>query len=222
MGKEIFADFCRVPNPEDQPARPAKDGATLGDLCALADGRTFNPTKIFPEQKKSCFADSPSYFAVLTLTIAPLRAGTIHEVLNQTYTGTAALSTTDLLTPPTTDRSYLITIYYSVSGTSSAGVKDTVSPYFTWTDNLGTEQLGNGLCPWNENGKPKKCSFAQAYGPWLQPLVVSGGAGTQTNAGPLAVTFSVRVLANSHLTLTIPVSNPDNLTYQVNVQVQGW
>jgi len=161
--------------------------------------------------------------AVFTLAIAPLQAGTIHEVFNQTYTGTAALSTTDLLTPPTSDRSYLITIYYTIFGTSSVGVKDTVGPYFNWTDNLGTEQLGNGLCPWNENGTPKKCSLAQTYGPWLQPLQVYGGTtGTQTNAGPLAVTFPVRVLANSHLTLTIPVSNPDNLTYQVNVQVQGW
>jgi hypothetical protein len=128
---------------------------------------------------------------LLALTIAPLQAGTIHEVFNQTYTGTAALSTTDLLTPPTTDRSYLITIYYTMSGASSAGVKDTASPYFTWTDNLGTEQLGNGLCPWNENGTPKKCSFAQSFGPWLQPLVVYGGVGgTQTNAGPLAGHFS--------------------------------
>lgn len=128
--------------------------------------------------------------ALLSLTIAPLRAGTIHEVFNQTYSGTAALSATDLLTPPTTDRSYLITIYYTMSGSSSAGVKDTASPYFTWTDNLGTEQLGNGLCPWNENGTPKKCSFAQSFGPWLQPLVVYGGVGgTQTNAGPLTVTF---------------------------------
>jgi hypothetical protein len=162
-------------------------------------------------------------FAGLVLTIAPLQAGTIHEVFNQTYTGTAAVSTTDLLTPPTSDRSYLITIYYSISGTSSAGVKNTVSPYFTWTDNLGTEQLGNGLCPWNENGAPKKCTLAQSFGPSLQPLQVYGGTGgTQTNAGPLVVTFSVRVLANSHLTLTIPVKNPDNLTYEVNVQVQGW
>jgi len=161
--------------------------------------------------------------AVFILAIAPLQAGSIHEVFNQTYTGTAALGTTDLLTPPTSDRSYLITIYYSISGTSAAGVKDTVSPYFTWTDNLGTEQLGNGLCPWNEKGSPKKCSFGQAYGPWLQPLVVYGGTtGTQTNAGPFAATFPVRALANSHLTLTIPVSNPDNLTYQVSVQVQGW
>jgi hypothetical protein len=160
--------------------------------------------------------------AVLTLAIVPLQAGTIHEVFNQTYTGTAALATTDLLTPPTSDRSYLITIYYSMSGTSSVGVKDTASPYFTWTDSIGTEQLGNGLCPWNQNGLPKKCS-SQAFGPWLPPLQVYGGvAGTQTNAGPLAVTFPIRVLANSHLTLTIPVLNPDNLTYQVNVQIQGW
>jgi len=160
--------------------------------------------------------------ALLTI-IAPLQAGTIHEVLNQTYTGTTALATTDLLTPPTSDRSYLITIYYSLSGTSSAGVKDTVSPYFTWTDDVGTEQFGNGLCPWNQNGTPKKCTLGPTFGPWLQPLQAYGGAGgTQTNAGPLAVTFPVRVLANSHLTLTIPVSNPDNLTYEVNVQVQGW
>jgi hypothetical protein len=161
--------------------------------------------------------------AVFTLALAPLQAGTIHEVFNQTYTGTTALSTTDLLTPPTVDRSYLITIYYSISGTSAVGVKDTVSPYFTWTDAVGTEQLGNGLCPWNEKGSPKKCSLSQSFGPWLQPLTVYGGvAGTQTNAGPLVVTFPIRVLANSHLTLTIPVSNPDNLTYQVSVQVQGW
>ena len=162
-------------------------------------------------------------FAVLILGIAPLQAGTIHEVFNQTYTLTGALSTTDLLTPPTTDRSYLITIYYTMSGTSSVGVKDTVSPYFTWTDDIGTEQLGNGLCPWNENGTPAKCSLNQEFGPWLKSLQVYGGvSGTQTNAGPLVVTFSVRVLANTHLTLTIPVSNPDNLTYQVSVQVQGW
>lgn len=159
----------------------------------------------------------------IMLAFAPLRAGTIHEVFSQTFTGTTALSTTDLLTPPTTDRSYLITIYYSLSGTSSAGVKDTVSPYFTWTDDLGTEQLGDGLCPWNENGTPKKCALAQSLGPWLQPLQAYGGTtGTQTNAGPLAVTFPVRVLANTNLTLTISVSNPDNLTYQVNVQIQGW
>jgi hypothetical protein len=161
--------------------------------------------------------------AVFILAIAPLQAGTIHKVFSQTFTGTGPLSTTDLLTPPVVDRSYLITIYYSISGTSSAGVKDTVSPYFTWTDNVGTEQLGNGLCPWNENGSPKKCAFAQTFGPCLQPLQVYGGVGgTQTNAGPLAATFPVRLLANSHLTITIPVSNPDNLTYQVSVQVQGW
>jgi hypothetical protein len=161
--------------------------------------------------------------ASLVLIIAPLQAGTIHEVFNQTYTLTGALNTTDLLTPPANDGSYLITIYYSMSGTSSAGVKDKASPYFNWTDDAGPEQLGDGLCPWNENGTPKKCTLAQSYGPWLQPLQVYGGAGgTQTNAGPLAVTFPVRVLANTHLTLTIPVSNPDNLTYQVSVQIQGW
>jgi hypothetical protein len=161
--------------------------------------------------------------AGFTLAIAPLQAGTIHEVFSQTYTGTGALATTDLLTPPVVDRSYLITIYYTMTGTSSAGVKDTVSPYFTWTDDVGAEQLGNGLCPWNEGGLPAKCTLSEAFGPWLKPLQAYGGvAGTQTNAGPIAVTFPVRVLANSHLTLTIPVSNPDNLTYQVSVQVQGW
>jgi hypothetical protein len=161
--------------------------------------------------------------AILALATAPLQAGTIHEVFSQTYTGSTALSTTDLLTPPTVDRSYLVTIYYTMTGTSSAGVKDTASPYFTWTDDAGTEQLGNGLCPWNENGTPKKCAFSPSYGPWLQPLQVYGGTGgKQTNAGPLVVTFPVRVLANSHFTLTIPVSNPDNLTYQVSIQIQGW
>ncbi len=161
--------------------------------------------------------------AGFTLAIAPLQAGTIHEVFSLTYTGTGALATTDLLTPPVVDRSYLITIFYTMTGTSSAGVKDTVSPYFTWTDDAGTEQLGNGLCPWNDNGLPQKCPATQSYGPSLKPLQAYGGvAGTQTNAGPIAVTFPVRVLANSHLTLTIPVSNPDNLTYQVSVQVQGW
>jgi hypothetical protein len=161
--------------------------------------------------------------ATFVLAITPLQAGTIHEVFSQTFSGTTALATTDLLTPPTSDRSYLITIYYSMSGTSSAGVKDTASPYFTWTDSIGTEQLGNGICPWSENGTPKKCTLGQSFGPWLQPLQVYGGTGgTQTNAGPLVVTFPVRLLANSHLTLTIPVSNPDNLTYEVNVQVQGW
>jgi hypothetical protein len=187
-------------------------------------GCSFDPTQTSLEQKRNfMFHRFAFILAVFTLAIAPLQAGTIHEVFNQTYTGTTALATTDLLTPPTVDRSYLITIYYSIAGTSAAGVKDTVSPYFTWTDNVGTEQLGNGLCPWNENGVPKKCVLGQSFGPLLQPLVVYGGTGgTQTNAGPLAVTFPVRVLANSHLTLTIPVSNPDNLTYQVNVQVQGW
>jgi hypothetical protein len=163
------------------------------------------------------------FAAVLTLAITPLRAGTIHEVFNQTYTLAGALSTTDLLTPPAVDTSYLITIYYTVSGTSSVGVKDVVSPYFNWTDAAGAEQLGDGLCPWNERGTPKKCSLTQADGPWLPALQVYGGAtGTQTNAGPVAATFPVRVLANSHVTLTIPVSNPDKLTYQVSVQVQGW
>ena len=161
--------------------------------------------------------------ALLGAAITALQAGTIHEVFNETFTGTTALAITDLLTPPTSDRSYLITIYYSISGTSSAGVKDTISPYFTWTDDLGTEQLGDGLCPWNENGVPKKCALSQAYGPWLSPVQVYGGAGaTQTNAGPAAVTFPIRLLANSNLSITIPVSNPDSLTYQVNVQVQGW
>jgi hypothetical protein len=57
--------------------------------------------------------------------------------------------------------------------------------------------------------RPRKCLLAQTYGPWLQPLQVYGGTtGTQTNAGPIAVTFPVRVLAHSNLTLTIPVSNP--------------
>jgi hypothetical protein len=159
----------------------------------------------------------------LSFVIAPLKAGTIHEVFSQTYTGTTALATIDLLTPPTVDRSYLITIYYTMTGTSAPGIKDTVRPFFNWTDDAGAEQLGDGLCPWNENGTPKKCAFAQTFGPWLQPLQVYGGTGgTQTNAGPLAVTFPVRVLANTHLTLTIPVTNPDNLTYQVSVQVQGW
>ncbi|HEV8046716.1 MAG TPA: hypothetical protein VGP35_03250 [Terriglobales bacterium] len=161
--------------------------------------------------------------AIFTLTITPMQAGTIHEVFNQTYTLTGALNTTDLLTPPAVDTSYLITIYYSVSGTSSVGVKDVVSPFFNWTDAVGTEQLGDGLCPWNEKGTPKKCALSQGNGPWLPALQVYGGTtGSQTNAGPVAVTFPVRVLANSHVTLTIPVSNPDNLTYQVSVQVQGW
>ena len=100
----------------------------------------------------------------------PLQAGTIHEVFNQTYTLTGALNTTDLLTPPAVDTSYLITIYYTVSGTSGVGVKDVVSPYFNWTDAAGVEQLGDGLCPWNEKGTPKKCSLTQADGPWLPAL----------------------------------------------------
>jgi hypothetical protein len=52
--------------------------------------------------------------------------------------------------------------------------------------------------------------------------VYGGTTGRQTNAGPIAVPFPVRVLANNNLTLTIPVSNPDDLTYQVNVQGQSW
>jgi hypothetical protein len=170
-----------------------------------------------------CFVDSLSYSRFFTLAIAPLQAGTIHEVFNQTYTGTAALSTTDLLTPPTSDRSYLITIYYTISGTSSAGVKDTVSPYFNWTDNVGTEQLGNGLCPWNERmARLRNALSLKPTAPGFSPCRSTAEPRAQTNAGSIAVTFPVRVLANSHLTLTIPVTNPDNLTYQVNVQVQGW
>ena len=53
--------------------------------------------------------------AILALATAPLQAGTIHEVFSQTYTGSTALSTTDLLTPPTVDRSYLVTIYYTMT-----------------------------------------------------------------------------------------------------------
>src|SRR5579863_2390015 len=105
--------------------------------------------------------------AVFTLATVPLQAGTIHEVFNQTYTLTGALNTTDLLTPPAVDTSYLITIYYTVSGTSAVGVKDVVSPYFSWTDAAGAEQLGDGLCPWNEKGTPKKCSLSQINGPWI-------------------------------------------------------
>jgi hypothetical protein len=161
--------------------------------------------------------------AVLIVIAAPLQAGTIHEVFNQTISGTTSLSTIDLLTPPADDRSYLITIYFSISGTSSVGVKDSVKPYFNWTDDLGAEQLGDGLCPWGTNGVPKKCTGSQSAGPWLPILQVYGGvSGTQTNAGPIAVTFPIRLLAGSHLTLTIPVTNPDNLTYHVSVQVQGW
>ena len=161
--------------------------------------------------------------AMLIIAIAPLQAGSIHEVFSQTFTGTTSLSTTDLLTPPVDNRSYLITIYYSISGTSSVGVKDNIKPFFNWTDDLGTEQLGDGLCPWGANGVPKKCSGSQSTGPWLPALQVYGGvSGTQTNAGPIAVTFPVRLLAGSHLTLTIPATNPDNLTYNVSVQVQGW
>jgi hypothetical protein len=200
------------------------EGTTLGDLRGWTIGFSFDPIQTSSQQKRSfMFRRFALLFSILTLALSPLRAGTIHEVFNQTYIGTVALSTTDLLTPPTVDRSYLITIYYSMSGTSSVGVKDTARPYFTWTDDVGTEQLGDGICPWNENGSPKKCALGQTFGPWLQPLQVYGGVGgTQTNAGPLAVTFPVRLLANSHLTLTIPVTNPDNLSYHVSVQIQGW
>jgi hypothetical protein len=206
------------------PPLPAKEGTTLEGLREGALGYSFDPIHTSSEQKRSfMFRRFGFLLAGITLVIAPLQAGTIHEVFNQTYTGTAALGATDLLTPPAVDRSYLVTIYYSISGKSSAGVKDTVRPYFTWTDDVGTEQLGDGICPWNENGTPKKCSVNQTFGPWLQPLQAYGGTvATQTNAGPLAVTFPVRMLANTHLTLTIPVTNPDNLTYQVSVQVQGW
>jgi len=161
--------------------------------------------------------------ALLTLVIPPLQAGTIHEVFNETFTLTGPLTTTDLLTPPADDRSYLVTVYYSISGTSSVGVKDIIKPFFNWSDDLGAEQLGDGLCPWGANGVPKKCSGSQSTGPWLPTLQVYGGvSGTQTNAGPIAVTFPVRLLAGSHLTLTIPATTPDNLTYHLSVQVQGW
>ncbi len=92
--------------------------------------------------------------AGLTLVIAPLQAGTIHEVFSQTYTGTTSLGTTDLLTPPTSDRSYLITICYTMTGTSSVGVKDTAKPYFTWTDDAGTEQLGTDNVRIHQLGVP--------------------------------------------------------------------
>ena len=209
---------------EVQAALPTEEGATFEDLCAWPIGYSFDSAQVSSEQKWTLmFRRFAFMLAVLTQTIMPLQAGTIHEVFNQTYTLTGALNTTDLLTPPAVDTSYLITIYYTVSGTSKLGIKDVVSPYFNWTDAAGVEQLGDGLCPWNERGTPKKCSLSQADGPWLPALQVYGGTtGTQTNAGPVAVTFPVRVLANSHVTLTIPVSNPDNLTYQVSVQVQGW
>ena len=107
-------------------------------------------------------------FVFLT-TLVPLQAGTIHEVFNQTYTLTGALNTTDLLTPPAVDTSYLITIYYTVSGTSGVGVKDVVSPYFNWTDAAGVEQLGMDFAHGMRRARRKNALSPKPMGLGFQP-----------------------------------------------------
>jgi hypothetical protein len=144
----------------------------------------------------------------------PLHAGTIHQVFNETYSQNSPLATTDLVTPPLVDESYLVTIYEDMTGDWVSPNVDEVSPYISWTDDLGPEQLGNGRYlasgPQNihSNSQPRILKMEQHSD---QPAV-----------GPYVAIFPVRVKANTHLTLTIPYSSPDHFTYNVSVQVQGW
>ena len=73
---------------------PAKEDTTLEGLQSWAMGCSFDPTQTSLEQKRNfMFHRFAFILAVFTLAIAPLQAGTIHEVFNQTYTGTTALAT---------------------------------------------------------------------------------------------------------------------------------
>jgi len=151
---------------------------------------------------------------LLGLMSLPLHAGTIHQVFNETYSQSSALATIDLVTPPLVDESYLVTIYEDIAGDWISPNSDEVSPYINWTDDLGREQLGNGhsLAPDSKNAR----SSSQ---PKIPKMVQSSD---QIALGPYVAIFPVRVKANTHLTLTIPYSSPDNFTYNVSVQVQGW
>ena len=151
---------------------------------------------------------------LLGLMSLPLHAGTIHQVFNETYSQSSALDTIDLVTPPLVDESYLVTIYEDMTGDWVSPNLDEVSPYISWTDDLGAEQLGNGYSmaagPQNahSNSQPKILKMEQHS--------------DQPGVGPYVAVFLVRVKANTHLTLTIPYSSPDHFTYNVSVQVQGW
>lgn len=144
----------------------------------------------------------------------PLHAGNIHQVFNETYSQSSALATIDLVTPPLVDESYLVTIYEDMNGDWVSPNVDEVSPFISWTDDLGPETLGNGhvLAPGPQNihstSQPKILKMEQHSD---EPAV-----------GPYVAIFPVRVKANTHLTLTIPYSSPDHFTYNVSVQVQGW
>ena len=104
---------------------------------------------------------------------------------------------------------------------SSSPGFDTASPYISWTDDLGSEQVGDGVTSFGADGPPAACYSGNAL--WcLHPLEVDFNYGSAESDGPFEIVFPVRVKADTHLTLTIPVSNPDALTYHVSVQVQGW
>jgi len=136
---------------------------------------------------------------LLGLMSLPLHAGTIHQVFNETYSQSSALATIDLVTPPLVDESYLVTIYEDIAGDWISPNSDEVSPYINWTDDSKNTR---------SSSQPKIPKMVQSS--------------DQIALGPYVAIFPVRVKANTHLTLTIPYSSPDNFTYNVSVQVQGW
>lgn len=150
---------------------------------------------------------------LLCLAILPLQAGTIHEVFNQTYTLTGALGTTDLVTPPAADSSYLIAVYSIITtpdnssngcdgGTGSGSCAMSVSPVIQWTDDGGARQTS-------------------------LPTTNSSYSGSGI---PVYSVFTVRVKAGTHLTVTQPVAQCSgylctpgaSTTSILSVQVQGW
>jgi hypothetical protein len=172
-------------------------------------------------RKENFMTKRAMLLASFLLAIAGLANAAIHEVFNQTYSQTTAVSTLDLVAPSTLDKSYLITIYEDIIGIASSGNSDLVTPYISWTDDVGAEQLGNHLCPVSCAAWQDQLNSGNGTGP-LIPVLFANGSGAGTT-GPYQATFSVRVKANTNLTLTIPVlRNPDNLTYHVSVQVLGW
>lgn len=147
--------------------------------------------------------------------------GTLHEVWNEEWTTTSAIASTTLITP-TVDTTYTVFLYETVTGTGTPS--DIFRPEFTWTDDAGNEQLGgsssagNYPIPWGFGGN----SGAYSGGGAALPLLPYIGFGDSTNGGPYVATFPVRVKANTSLVFQMPVTNPDNLTAHVSVQVMGW
>jgi hypothetical protein len=81
------------------------------------------------------------------------------------------------VTPPLVDESDLVTVDEDMTGDWIRPNLDEVGPYFSWTDDLGPEQLGNGhsLAPGPQNAhspsQPKILKMVQnsdqpAVGPW--------------------------------------------------------